>query len=282
MRRLEEIKHMTFSIIVVCLNAGEKLHKTIESILSQTETDYEIFIKDGGSTDGSLEALEPNDKIKVHCERDEGIYSAMNQALRRVQGDYICFLNCGDYFNNEKVLQRVKKQILQRKDSRPAIFYGNIRDRRTGAMVQSNPVLDDFACYRNLPCHQACFYDRELFGIRLFSSEYKVRADYEHFLWCLYDAKAAAVYMPLTVASYEGGGYSESKTGKRRSRWEHKRIVVKYFPKSKVRKYRLVMLVTLAPLRTWIAGNPKTAGMYQKVKKRVYKIRKQRETTGKR
>ena len=43
---------MTFSIIVVCLNAGDKLHKTIESILSQTESDYEIVVNDGGSTDG--------------------------------------------------------------------------------------------------------------------------------------------------------------------------------------------------------------------------------------
>jgi glycosyltransferase involved in cell wall biosynthesis len=45
---------MTFSIIVVCLNAGEKLQQTIESILCQTEQDFEIIVKDGGSTDGSV------------------------------------------------------------------------------------------------------------------------------------------------------------------------------------------------------------------------------------
>lgn len=273
---------MTFSIIVVCMNAGKKLHRTIESILSQTETDYEILVKDGGSTDGSVEALKPNDKIRVHCEKDEGIYSAMNQALRRVQGDYICFLNCGDYFYDEKVLQRVKRKIMQSKDDRPAIFYGNIRERRTGTKVQSNPVIDDFACYRNLPCHQACFYDKKLFSIRLFNSQYRVRADYEHFLWCFYEAKAKAVYMPLTIASYEGGGFSESKIGKRLSKREHKEIVARYIPKKKARKYRLFMILTLAPLRTWIAGNPKTAGMYQKIKKRVYKGRKHIKATGKR
>lgn len=265
---------MTFSIIVVCLNAGEKLHKTIESILCQTETDYEIVVKDGGSTDGSVDDLKADDKISVYCEKDRGIYDAMNQALRHVRGDYICFLNCGDYFDDEKVLQEVKKQIVQNKSSRPVIFYGNIRERRTGALVQSNPVLDDFACYRNLPCHQACFYSKRLFDSRLFDLRYKVRADYEHFLWCLYVAKAAAVYMPVTVASYEGGGYSESKRGKRQSVREHKEIVVKYIPRNTVRKYRLVMLLTLAPLRTWIAGNPVTAGVYQEVKKRVYKGRR--------
>ncbi len=262
---------MKFSIIVVCMNAGERLHNTIASILSQTETDYEVLVKDGGSTDGSVEALEPNDKIRVFREKDRGIYDAMNYALRRMQGDYVCFLNCGDYFDTDTVLEEVRKQIMQNKESRPVIFYGNIRERRTGAMVQSNPALDDFACYRNLPCHQACFYDRKLFSLRVFDSKYKIRADYEHFLWSLYDAKAAAVYMPLTIASYEGGGFSESKMGKRLSRREHKEIVAKYIPMNKVRKYRLLMLLTLAPLRTWLAGNPVTAGIYQGVKKRIYK-----------
>ena len=42
---------MTFSIIVVCRNAGEKLQKTIASIREQTETDYEIIVQDGLSTD---------------------------------------------------------------------------------------------------------------------------------------------------------------------------------------------------------------------------------------
>ena len=47
---------MKFSIIVVALNPGEKLEKTLNSIFSQTCTDYEIILKDGGSRDGSMEA----------------------------------------------------------------------------------------------------------------------------------------------------------------------------------------------------------------------------------
>lgn len=47
---------MKFSIIVVALNPGEKLEKTLNSIFSQTCTDYEIILKDGGQPDGSMEA----------------------------------------------------------------------------------------------------------------------------------------------------------------------------------------------------------------------------------
>ena len=104
---------MTFSIIVVCLNAGDKLHKTIESILNQTESDYEIVVKDGGSTDDSVKTLLPDDKMRVYCEADKSIYDAMNQALAHAKGEYVCFLNCGDYFYDRTVLSRVKQQAEQ-------------------------------------------------------------------------------------------------------------------------------------------------------------------------
>ena len=103
---------MTFSIIVVCLNAGEKLQETIDSILDQTWQDYEIIIKDGGSTeevtrkylDGYANAhdaaygrseAESAVKLRVYSSKDTGIYDAMNQAVRYVRGDYVLFLKIG-------------------------------------------------------------------------------------------------------------------------------------------------------------------------------------------
>ena len=110
--------YMTFSIIVVCLNEGEKLHKTVQSILDQTEEDYEIIIKDGGSADGSVEKLltaASNGRIKIYREKDSGIYDAMNQAVKHASGEYIFFLNCGDYFYQEDVLFRIKQFIEENK-----------------------------------------------------------------------------------------------------------------------------------------------------------------------
>lgn len=275
---------MTFSIIVVCLNAGEQLRETVESIRRQSEEDYEIIVKDGVSGDATtvrcLEELEresaADGRIRVcRREKDAGIYDAMNQALRYVRGDWVFFLNCGDCFCDEQVLAKVREQIensTAKGTDGKYIFYGNIEERLTGTMVQSNPVIDDFACYRNLPCHQACFYGAKLLGQRGFDTAYRVRADYEHFLWCFYRGGAKAVYMPVTVALYEGGGFSETKENRRRSKQEHREIVRKYMPAGKVLGYRMIMLLTLAPLRTWIAENPVTAGLYQAVKRRVYRM----------
>lgn len=286
---------MTFSIIVVCLNAGGKLRETIGSILSQTERDYEIIIKDGGSTDeitkicldnyrqGRRKDLERDathleqdiaqgGQIRVYCGKDAGIYDAMNQAVQYVRGDYVLFLNCGDRFYDNRVLARVREQIFQAGAPHVRyIFYGNIHEQRTDTFVQSNPVIDDFACYRNVPCHQACFYDAELLREKPFDDAYAVRADYEHFLWCYYTGGARTVYMPITVALYEGGGFSETRENEKKSRQEHRKITGIYMSSAKILKYRLIMLVTLAPLRTWIAKNPATAGIYQSIKRKLYR-----------
>lgn len=290
---------MTFSIIVVCLNAGDKLRDTIESIRHQTEQDYEIIIKDGESEDEitqnylnsytqekqkDTEHSASGDRIRLYRCKDTGIYDAMNQAVQHVRGDYVLFLNCGDSFYDDRVLASVKEKIWQvgkqsgqqtvqasEKLQEPYIFYGNIYERLTDALVQSNPVIDDFACYRNIPCHQACFYAADLLKGKAFNTDYTVRADYEHFLRCYYKAHAKTEYMPITVASYEGGGFSETRENEKRSRREHREIVNRYMPAAKVCKYRLIMAVTLAPLRSWAARNPFTAKTYQTIKSKLYK-----------
>ena len=105
-----------FSIIVVSLNAGDKLLETIESIREQSFTDYEVVIKDGGSKDGSVEFLKKQmlgfdtamrNRIRLFEEKDSSIYDGMNQAVEKAEGKYLYFLNCGDYFYDERVLERV-------------------------------------------------------------------------------------------------------------------------------------------------------------------------------
>ena len=152
------------------------------------------------------------------------------------------------------------------------IFYGDIYERLTGGRVASNPSMDAFGCYRNVPCHQACFYDKRLLTDRGFDIGYRVRADYEHFLWSFYRAQALTVYLPVTVALYEGDGFSETKENVRISKREHKQIVGKYMPPAKVLQYRLLMLLTLAPVRTYLSRSPVTARLYQTGKGKVYEV----------
>ena len=107
----------SFSIVVVCLNPGEKLTETVNSILSQQYGNYEIIIKDGGSADGSLEKLPADSRIRLLTCKDSGIYDAMNQALPMITGQYVLFLNCGDLFYNDTVLFDMAKVIENKKNA---------------------------------------------------------------------------------------------------------------------------------------------------------------------
>lgn len=281
------MKAPMFSIIVVSLNAGEKLTETIESIRKQTFTDYEVVVKDGGSKDGSVDALrtlleqydeDMKKRIRIFEERDSSIYDGMNQAVAKAEGEYLYFLNCGDYFYNEACLEQVAGHIEAcRKNSRdgkkegaPKIFYGDIYDALRGNVVASNPKMDGFACYRNVPCHQACLYDRELFAKRGYEPKYRVRADYEHFLYSFYKENAKPAYIPVVLASYEGGGFSETAENRKKSAAEHKEITALYMSKAELFKYRAILALTLAPLRTKMAESPKMSRFYSRVKSFIY------------
>ncbi|MCM1174251.1 MAG: glycosyltransferase [Blautia sp.] len=266
-----------FSILVVCLNPGGKLKMTLESIRKQTCRDYEVIVKDGLSSDGSpalaQETADAFPSFRMIGKKDGGIYDAMNQAVQEAGGRYLYFLNCGDRFYHEKVLEEMAGLIAGH-PAKAGIYYGNIYERVTGREVASNPKMDAFGCYRNVPCHQACFYDRKLLLAHPFETKYRVRADYEQFLWCFFtkepELEASFIYGGILIADYEGGGFSEAKRNRRLSAAEHKEIVGKYMSAGKVWKYRMIMWATLAPVRTWIAGNPATSGLYNGVKKKIY------------
>lgn len=266
-----------YSIIVVCLNAGERLHDTVESILQQKYGHYEIVIKDGGSSDGSVERLQAafqDDRIHIHTKKDNGIYDAMNQAVSLAQGEYYLFLNAGDSFYDAMVLDKITEEIIQiRNEGKKAdVIYGNLYHKALNTIIYAAPEINDFTCYRNVPCHQTCFYHRSMFETRGYKPEYNVRADYEHFLWCFYEKQAGIWYVPVMVASYEGGGYSETKENKKRSARQHREIVVQYMGRKKADKYRWIMILTLAPLRSAIADSRYLSGIYNALKTAVYKV----------
>ncbi len=282
-----------FSILMVSLNPGGKLVETMKSVAAQSYTDYEVVVKDGGSGDGSLEALQTylegegrgcRERVRVLRQPDKSIYDGMNQATRAARGEYLYFLNCGDAFASEQALARAAEEIRRNTESEAVeshacpgrracsrIFYGDIYDALRGQVVASNPHMDAFACYRNVPCHQACIYHHSLFAQRGYEPGYRVRADYEHFLWCYFRGDARPRHIPVTLASYEGGGFSETPENRKRSAREHREITALYMGKGQRLRYRLILLATLAPLRTRMAESPAWSGLYNKCKKLLYR-----------
>lgn len=279
---------MKFSVIVVCLNPGGKLKSTMDSILGQTCRDFEVILKDGGSTDGSVEGWRREEcqgqrrresgaphsgTVRFFQEKDRGIYDAMNQAVSHAAGDFTIFMNCGDTFADEKVLERVadciEKQRAQGGDLRKLVLYGDTLSKKNNVTVTSAPRITGFTCFRNIPCHQSCFYSTALCREKPYDPGYRIRADYDHFLWCFYRGGAAFIHVGFPVSSYEGDGYSESRDNRARDREEHKRITESYMTKGALLRYRAAMACTLAPLRSALAENRYFSRIYHKLQKKI-------------
>lgn len=300
---------INFTVIVVCFNPGKKLKYTLDSIYSQEYWNYRVIIKDGNSDDGSLESLQDSgyfikrysDCTDIFVGKDNGIYDAMNIALNNLQNNiennYVIFMNCGDVFYSRQTLGKVADYIeeylekrhyptgydmeieqTENDKARPQsdnmyIFYGNQFNRQTNTIVASAPRLNEFGLFRNVPCHQVCFYDSRLFKSRGYDIRYKVRADYEHFLYSIYEERAKAVYLEEVISDYEGGGFSETKKNRELSSVEHREITDKYMGK-RASKYRALMTLSGAGIRTAMAESKRFSKVYNKIKSLVYKIKR--------
>ncbi len=271
---------MKFSIITVCLNPGEKLKATLDSVLGQSYRDAEVILKDGGSEDGSVikwrkenEANPEAERVRIFTEKDTGIYDAMNQAVTHAEGEFLLFLNCGDVFPDGEVLERTRKVLEEERaagtDMERLVLYGDTC--KNHVTIASAPEITGFTCYRNIPCHQSCFYSAALCREKPYDLQYKIRADYDHFLWCFYKAKARMRHMDFPVAFYEGGGYSESRENRRRDKQEHRQITAAYMGRMELLQYRAVMAVTMAPLRRALAESSAFSGVYHWLKEKVYR-----------
>jgi glycosyltransferase involved in cell wall biosynthesis len=198
-----------FTIIVVSLNPGVGLHKTLESITRQTFTDYEVLIKDGGSTDGSLDNLPDDSRIRLIRQPDAGIFDAMNQAVMESSGQFINFLNCGDTFYDTSVLETAAAAIRRSPGIR--IFYGDVHKpgSRSGYTVYARRLSRYFLF--NFPvCQQAWFVERDLLAENPFHTASAIGGDDIWFKRMVAGRREPAVKIPAVLVTYAGGGVSEN------------------------------------------------------------------------
>ena len=87
-----------FSIIISLYNKRNFINRTIQSVLNQSFTDFEILIINDGSTDKSeLEVLKFNDsRIILINQTNQGVAAARNEGIKVATGNYICFLDADD------------------------------------------------------------------------------------------------------------------------------------------------------------------------------------------
>lgn len=200
---------ITFTIITITYNADKTLPKTLHSVLCQTYGHVEHLIVDGASTDSTLRLAfayrnknakeETGHSVKIQSEPDKGLYDAMNKGLKKATGDYVLFLNAGDFFpSNQTLEQVVKLGELETTPSTdwPAVLYG-FTD-----IVDNN---GQFLCHRRLRppehlswwsflhgmlvCHQAFYVRTDIARAIPYDLKYRYSADVD---WCIRVMKEAS------------------------------------------------------------------------------------------
>ena len=216
-----------FSIITVCLDVVKSVRCTIESIQNQSFSDYEWIVVDGGSTDGTIDVLDDYSEhiATLISEPDRGIYHAMNKGIAHAKGEYVIFMNAGDFFANKDVLAAVN--AAPRADLLIGDLIFSVSDK-----VRSLPdeLPDNFLLTNMLP-HQATFFRRQLFESHgHFDESFRIAGDYEMFARLIQSGEVSYRHVPKTIAVFQGGGISESAEYRKIRKQENHRVRWKYFP----------------------------------------------------
>ncbi|GHT63960.1 glycosyl transferase [Bacteroidia bacterium] len=168
------------SIVTVTYNAVSVLEETILSIINQIYNNIEYIVIDGGSTDGTLDIIKKyEDRLSYWIsEPDKGIYDAMNKGIDRASGDWINFMNAGDLFYSNTIIQELVD--MHYFDDNEAIIYGNRLVNKNGLLEAAISDLKPIK-HRMDIFHQSCFVPVDLHKNFPFDISYKIAGDYDFF-----------------------------------------------------------------------------------------------------
>ena len=202
----------TVSLVLTTYNNKENLERTLASIEKQDYPAVELAIKDGGSTDGTLDVIRNYEmtskyKVKWSTGKDKGIYDAMNQGYQMTRGDIVVFFN--DLFQDGLVVSKMIHVMEANPDYVGA--YGDLVYVEDGKVVRYWKMGSQKSLY---PGHPALFLKREVYEkYGLYNPNYRIAADYEFMIRFLKDRRNRLAYLPETIIQMYYGGTSTSGIG---------------------------------------------------------------------
>lgn len=220
-------KKPLISVITACFNAEKDIEYTIKSVLNQDYADYEYLIKDGGSSDSTLEIAhkyearfkERNISYRIISDSDDGIYDAMNKAAMHADGEWIIYINAGDALFDEKVLSSLSSDISDEWD----VLYGN------AALFDNNKYKllsgGDLTRFKNTNpiCHQAALTRTDIVRRYLFNTRYKIAADFDLFLKLYVSGEQRFKRTDTVFCIFRFGGVSNKKVLQREKEFNESR-----------------------------------------------------------
>tara|TARA_Y100001956_G_scaffold77353_1_gene87584 strand:+ start:129 stop:908 length:780 start_codon:yes stop_codon:yes gene_type:complete len=203
-------KNYLVSIVTVSYNDYDNLLLTHKSIFKQTFKNFEWIVIDGNSSDATVEFLKTVDaeNFEYISEADKGLYDAMNKGIARATGKYIIFLNAGDVFSSDNILQICADKFSE--DKSIDLLYGDsyeINEEEETFLRKSREM--NWIKFGMFTHHQAMFYKREIIEKYQFkyNQEYNIAADYD-FTAKFINHSSNVVYLQEAICTFRQGGLS--------------------------------------------------------------------------
>jgi len=195
------------SIITVVYNGDKYLEETIKSVINQTYDNVEYIIIDGGSTDGTVDIIKKYEQAIDYwvSERDRGIYDAMNKGIDTATGEWINFMNAGDRFYEDCVLEKV---FAGNDHKAVDIVYGDYEvNYGNFCRIVKTQQLEQF--WKGMRfSHQSTFMRVAFHKQQKYTLTYNIAGDFEFFYNAFYGGKVFK-NMDIIISSMSVGGLSD-------------------------------------------------------------------------
>lgn len=228
---------MKLSIITVNKNNAEGLRKTLDSVALQTYRDIEHIIVDGGSTDASVDVIREYESanslnsnpliIKWISEPDKGVYNAMNKGIKIAHGEYLLFLNSGDFLIAPDVIERV---VAQCNGADILCARCNVSDKGKVVWTSNPPKNVTFGTlYSEGLAHQSTFIKRMLFDkCGLYRENFKYNSDIAFWYKAIIDDHATTQRIDVITTDYNLEGMSTKESHNEQYQKEKNLILAPY------------------------------------------------------
>lgn len=195
------MKGYKVSVVTVCYQSANEIEKTIQSVIGQDYSNLEYIIIDGGSIDGTVDIIKNYDNklAKWISEPDAGIYDAMNKGVKMASGDWIMFLNAGDYYHSTDVLSRFVNEI----SDDTTVAYGLIHYFTLEKEFDMKYIPIEKMEYLDPIPHPATMTRLSYHKEHLFDTSFRSSGDYDFFYKAFFDDHVKFQYIPLIVTDFD-------------------------------------------------------------------------------
>ena len=236
------------TVITVTYNAETILEETLKSIINQNYNNLELIIVDGDSKDKTVDIIKKYERYitKWISESDKGIFDAMNKGIQMATGTWVNFMNAGDTFYSDNVLENITFKTFQ--ENKVGLIYGNTC--RGGVKITYPYSLESIKTGGMPACHQSMFFNRLLLNKDFFfKKKYDSLNRYGdvELVARLFTKNYKFEYIDRVIANFLLGGASTNISWI--TRYYKYKYILKYFGLGNFLKSLMILLnVTKAPL----------------------------------